>query len=118
MLGFLILTAMLNGTYEEAAWELSQHHFYVMMIPPIAMFRAIYLLDQQAITWETLTVQHEISNIFGWMLLSSVLFFFLDNYLSNVMPRQYGTRRRWDYPFQMLKEMLKEKSSSYKISGG
>jgi ABC-type multidrug transport system ATPase subunit len=118
MLGFLILTAMLNGTYEEAAWGGKPAPFYVMMIPPIAMFRAIYLLDQQAITWETLTVQHEISNIFGWMLLSSVLFFFLDNYLSNVMPRQYGTRRRWDYPFQMLKEMLKEKVHPTKSAEG
>ena len=109
MLGLLIISMVLNGVYEEADWKGQPAPFYVMLIPPVAIFRALYLLNKQAMTWETLTVDHELSNTFGWLLLSSVIFLVLDNYLSNVMPRQYGTRRRWDYPFKMLVNFVKEK---------
>ena len=109
MLGLLIISMVLNGVYEEADWQGQPAPFYVMLIPPVAIFRALYLLNKQAMTWETLTVDHEVSNIFGWLLLSSVIFVILDNYLSNVMPRQYGTRRRWDYPIQILLSLIKDK---------
>merc|ERR1711991_705234 len=109
MLGLLIISMVLNGVYEEADWQGQPAPFYVMLIPPVAIFRALYLLNKQAMTWETLTVDHELSNTFGWLLLSSVIWLVLDNYLSNAMPRQYGTRRRWDYPFQTLVTFVKEK---------
>ena len=74
MLGLLIISMVLNGVYEEADWKGQPAPFYVMLIPPVAIFRALYLLNKQAMTWETLTVDHEVSNTFGWLLLSSVIF--------------------------------------------
>lgn len=80
-----------------------------MLLPPFAMFRALELLYAQTIVWETLTPEHELSAIFGWLILGSFICFVLDAYLSQVLPRQYGVRQPWNFPCKKLAATARRK---------
>ena len=85
-----------------------------MLIPPFALFRGLQLLNKQAVTWETLTPDHELSATFGYLILASVLFFLLDMYASQVLPREFGIRQPWNFPCLKVYSFLRERRRKLK----
>ena len=109
MMFSLITMLVLNRIFDGSDWGGKPAPFYLMIIPPFAMFRALELMYAQTIVWETLTLENELSGIFGWLILGSFICFVLDAYLSQVLPRQYGIRQPWSFPCKALYAKLKLK---------
>jgi len=107
MMFSLITMLVLNRVFDGSDWGGKPAPFYLMIIPPFAIFRALELMYAQTIVWETLTPENELSGIFGWLILGSFICFTLDAYLSQVLPRQYGIRQPWNFPFKALYAKLK-----------
>merc|ERR1711871_997170 len=114
MMFALIAMLVLNRIFDEADWGGKPAPFYLMLVPPFAMFRALELMYVQTIVWETLTPEHELSAVFGWLILGSFICFVLDAYLSQVLPRQYGVRQPWNFPCKKLVAAVRRKLDAKK----
>jgi ABC-type multidrug transport system ATPase subunit len=109
MMFSLITMLVLNRIFDGADWGGQPAPFYLMILPPFAIFRSLELMYRQAIVWETLTPENELSAIFGWLILGSFICFVLDAYLSQVLPRQYGVRQPWNFPCKALAATVKRR---------
>ena len=114
VLSSIIMMVLEDFVFTTPAWKGQPAPVYIMLIPPFALFRGLQLLNKQAVTWETLTPDHELSATFGYLILASVLFFLLDMYASQVLPREFGIRQPWNFPCLKVYSFLRERRRKLK----
>jgi len=72
--------------------------------PPFAYFRAITLLTQRTFLWSDLSGDAELVQIWGYLILSTVVLVLVTVYLDQILPKEFGTRRR---PLFCLEDLVR-----------
>ena len=117
VLSSILMLVLEDFLFTTPSWKGQPAPFYIMLIPPFALFRGVQLVNKQAMTWDTLTLDHELFSIFGYLIISSVLFSLFDMYARKVLPGEFGVRQPWNFPCRKIYTMLYDDNRVERLSG-